>query len=58
MRERAAASLLEPSQSICELLCLLFGEPRAEQLAMPVPCMPQVILHHGGKQGFHLYYFA
>ena len=45
-------------QSICGMLYLLFGEPHAEQLGMLVLCMPQVILNHVGKQGFHLYYFA
>ena len=58
MRERAVASLLEPSWSICGMLYLLFGEPSVEQLGMLVRCMPQVILHHGGKRRFNLYYFA
>lgn len=58
MRERAAASLMEHSLSIYGMLYLLIREPRAEQLGMPVPCMPQVILHHGDNWGSCLCYFA
>ena len=47
--EGTAASLLEPEQSIHGMLYLLFGDSKAEQLEMLAPCVPQVILHHGGK---------